>query len=140
MRVSVPLGDHGFILRREVSFDLVPGKLANIEGILVDIKGPINPKLKEIQFGNGYIRVVTSLKTVTIQLPEKARFFMKRWFNLAVQIVGTAGQVFNVVGGLIPPQYQLVVATVLGAFQAVVGVVSHNYNPDGTPASVAYQK
>jgi hypothetical protein len=140
MRVSLNLGDHGFILRGEISFDIREGRITNIDGLLADAPGPINPRRKEIQFCMDYIRVVTSLKTVTIQLPEKVRFFMKRWFNLAVQIVGTAGQVFNLVGGLIPPHHQLVVAMVLGAFQAVVGVVNHNYNPDGTPASVAYQK
>lgn len=63
---------------------------------------------------------------------------MTRIFNLVFQIVATLGQIFSVVSGMIPGKYQVLVATIIGALQAVVGVVAHNYNPDGTPATQKY--
>lgn len=63
---------------------------------------------------------------------------MLRWFNILVQGVASLGQVANIVSGFVPPKYQVLIATVLGAFQAVVAVISHNYNPDGTPATTPY--
>ncbi len=64
---------------------------------------------------------------------------MKRWFNIVTQIIGTGGQLFNSVGGVIPPKYQAIVATILGVAQGVIGVLAHNFNPDGTSATSAYR-
>lgn len=63
---------------------------------------------------------------------------MPRWFNILVQGVGTMGQLLNVVGVLVPPKYQLLATTIMGAIQAAIAVVSHNYNPDGTPVALPY--
>lgn len=64
---------------------------------------------------------------------------MKRWLNIMFQIVGTTAQGFNIAGGFIPPKYQLAIATGIGAAQAVISVIAHNYNPDGTNAVTSYK-
>lgn len=48
------------------------------------------------------------------------------------------GQLLNVVGVLVPLKYQLLATTIIGAVQAAIAVISHNYNPDGTPAAQPY--
>ena len=63
---------------------------------------------------------------------------MTRWFNIIAQVVGTGLQLFNAYGAILPAKYQLLGATILGALQAVIAIVAHNYNPDGTPATVPY--
>lgn len=63
---------------------------------------------------------------------------MNRPTNIIVQIASIAVQGFNMWGGFIPPKYQLAVGTVIGAVQAVASLVAHNYNPDGTPATIPY--
>lgn len=63
---------------------------------------------------------------------------MPRWFNILVQAVGTAGSAWTLFGGYVPPKVGGWVVTGLTAAQAVVGIIAHQYNPDGTPATNAY--
>jgi hypothetical protein len=52
--------------------------------------------------------------------------------NIFAQLVGTAGQLLNVYGGLIPAKYQPVVAAGLGIAQGVAALISHFSNTNGT--------
>ncbi len=139
MRVDWKLGDYGFIVRKFISFDLEKGKIANIEGILVDAPGPINPKLKSITLKGDRLVVETSIKTVVLEIPPKARFFMKRWFNIISQCIGVAAQVLNGVGDIVPVKYQVLAAGIIGTAQGIIAVIAHNFNPDGTSATSAYR-
>ena len=63
---------------------------------------------------------------------------MPRWFNITAQAVGMLFQAFNAYGALLGPKYMLLGATIVGSLQAVIAIVAHNYNPDGTPAALPY--
>lgn len=62
-----------------------------------------------------------------------------RWLNITLQSIMTAGQVYNQVGGLLPPKYQVATTTILSSAQLVIGVIAHNYNPDGSAATEPYR-
>lgn len=60
---------------------------------------------------------------------------MKRNIHIVGQLAAIFGQF------LVPvfiPQHAEKAHAVIGFIQAVMGVVAHAYNPDGTPAEVAY--
>lgn len=62
---------------------------------------------------------------------------MKRWLNFSLQVLGFTAQV------IIPtfvknPQSQVTLHGAVGLAQLAVGMVAHNYNPDGTPAVLPY--
>lgn len=63
---------------------------------------------------------------------------MPRWLNILLQVVALVGQGFNLFGHFVPPKYIPAIAGGIGAAQAAVGVLAHQYNPDGTPAVVSY--
>lgn len=62
---------------------------------------------------------------------------MKRWQNIALQVAGVIGNA-TVVGAFVPPQHQQKVFAGIAVVQALVSIIASNYNPDGTPAKVAY--
>lgn len=47
-------------------------------------------------------------------------------------------QFANAAGLLVPPQYKSVFALVVAGAQGMLGWFQHNFNPDGTPATVSY--
>lgn len=47
-------------------------------------------------------------------------------------------QALNLASGVVPAKYQPFIAFGIGIVQAGMGLYSHYYNPDGTPASVAF--
>jgi hypothetical protein len=61
-------------------------------------------------------------------------------FNLVLQTLGGILQFINMFGTAIPAKYQSYVAAVVTAIQALLAIVAHFNNPDGTPATVAYVK
>jgi len=63
---------------------------------------------------------------------------MKRWWNVAFQAVATGTQIYTMFGAFVPPKHQGSVTLGLSLAQAVVGVLAHNVNPDGTPSSQPY--
>lgn len=63
---------------------------------------------------------------------------MKRWWNIAFQIVATGGQVLNLYAPFIPVEYQGTAAAILTAAQGTIAVLAHSFNPDGTTAQVPY--
>ncbi len=58
--------------------------------------------------------------------------------HTAAQIIATILQILNVVSGVVPLKYQPYVMCAITILQAVMALVNHSYNPDGTPATVAY--
>lgn len=66
---------------------------------------------------------------------------MKKWQNVLIQSIFSVGQVANVAAGdnLIPKDVQPFIAMGMGIFQLYVSKKAHEVNPDGTPASVAFQ-
>jgi hypothetical protein len=58
---------------------------------------------------------------------------MKLKTNIFVQLVSTAGQLLNAYGGLIPPKYQVIVASGLGIAQGIAALIAHFSNTNGTP-------
>ena len=65
---------------------------------------------------------------------------MKLSTNLIFQGIATAAQYGNQALAILPPKGQLVAALIIGLLQAAAAWRSHYYNPDGTPAKVAYTK
>lgn len=62
---------------------------------------------------------------------------MKKWFNFGVQLVGFTAQVVIPTFVVNPVSY-VKWGGAVAAVQAIVGMVSHYYNPDGTNARTAY--
>lgn len=63
---------------------------------------------------------------------------MKLSTHIILQVLGFAIQIGNLVSGVVPPKAQPYVLLVVSLAQAGLGWYNHNFNPDGTPASVAY--
>jgi hypothetical protein len=63
---------------------------------------------------------------------------MKLSVNVVIQVLGTIVQVVNLVSGVVPKDFEWVVAGVVGVIQAVTGILAHFANPDGTPAAAPY--
>jgi hypothetical protein len=64
---------------------------------------------------------------------------MKFSFNVIVQGLATAAQVFNAVSPLIDPDQRAKIAGIIAAAQAVTAAIAHFRNPDGTPAVMPYR-
>jgi hypothetical protein len=63
---------------------------------------------------------------------------MTRVFTIVFQVLGLVVQLGSALTNIVPDKYKLLFGTVIGAIQAIQAAVAHNYNPDGTPATVAY--
>ena len=61
---------------------------------------------------------------------------MKLSVNMVIQILGIIFQAINAMSDFFPDK--ALVASIAALIQAVIGVLSHFKNPDGTPATVAY--
>ncbi len=66
---------------------------------------------------------------------------MKKWQNYLIQGLALAGQVGNFAlanqwGSGNTPE---LIAAGIAAIQMYVGILAHNYNPDGTPAAAPYR-
>lgn len=63
---------------------------------------------------------------------------MTRKFQIAVQCVAAFAQIVMPTVPGITPEWQTFGHAVLSGLQAVVAILGHQYNPDGTTAKVAY--
>lgn len=62
---------------------------------------------------------------------------MKRWLNIVTQSLALVGH--SVLPGLpLDPATKALVHTILAGVQGIVGIIAHNFNPDGTTVKVAY--
>lgn len=65
---------------------------------------------------------------------------MRLSINAIVQVLGTILQVLNLASGMVPPDYQFLVAGAVSIVQGASGILSHYSNPDGTPSAQPYVK
>jgi hypothetical protein len=65
---------------------------------------------------------------------------MPRWINILLQVVALLSTYANNLTAVVPPQYQARVNLGIVLFAAIVGIIAHSYNTDGTPQSRAYVK
>lgn len=65
---------------------------------------------------------------------------MPRWLNITIQAVALAGTAVAGYGALLPPRIAGGVYLGSSLAQAIVGVLAHHFNPDGTPAALPYRK
>lgn len=63
---------------------------------------------------------------------------MKRWWNIVLQVAATTGQLAQLYHPFIPPQYAIPIQLGVSVLQGTVGVIAHNFNPDGTPAVLPF--
>jgi hypothetical protein len=65
---------------------------------------------------------------------------MKLNTHLVIQALLMIIQAGNAFSTVAPPNAQKYVALIVGLAQAGLAWYNHNFNPDGTPAEVSYQK
>lgn len=58
--------------------------------------------------------------------------------NIVVQILMTLMQAYNQISDLLPAKWKDSATLVMGIVQAVVALIAHYSNPDGTPAALKY--
>ena len=65
---------------------------------------------------------------------------MPRWVNILTQVLLLVAQMSNQFFDVLKLQadYRTAIMLALGFVQALIGIVAHEYNPDGTPAVTAY--
>lgn len=82
------------------------------------------------------IRMYWRLRPYINQLKEL--FAMKFSVNILIQILATIAQALNQIGDLFPPDHRMTVTLIIGVIQAVVALMAHFKNPDGTSAKLPY--
>lgn len=60
--------------------------------------------------------------------------------NIILQILMTILQVYNQAGETLPEEWKPVVMFIITIIQAIIALLSHYSNPDGTPVKIAYIK
>jgi hypothetical protein len=65
---------------------------------------------------------------------------MPKLLGVVVQLILLAGQMVNLMSGFVPKDAQWIVLAIIGGLQVVAHAVQAHYNPDGTPAVIAYEK
>jgi hypothetical protein len=65
---------------------------------------------------------------------------MKAWMNILFQVCSFVISATTLITNAVPDKYKSVVVLVVSLAQAFVAWYAHQYNPDGTPAAVAYVK
>lgn len=65
---------------------------------------------------------------------------MKLSWNIVLQVLALILQVYNQIGELIPEEGKPIAMFVIAVIQAVIGLVAHYKNPDGTPVTTAYAR
>lgn len=63
---------------------------------------------------------------------------MTRTQQIIIQLAASLGQVAQLWTDVVPPEYKLVVAALIGTIQLLAGVIGTAYNPDGTSVRTAY--
>ena len=65
---------------------------------------------------------------------------MKVWLHVTLQILGFVGSAGTLVLPQIPDKYKPFIVLAISAAQGLLAWFNHYYNPDGTPAAVAYKE
>ena len=82
------------------------------------------------------IRIYWRLRPYIKKLKELSH--MKFSWNLVVQIIATIIQALNQLSDLFPEDTRTTIALIVGVLQAVVALLAHYANPDGTSSKLAY--
>lgn len=64
---------------------------------------------------------------------------MTRWWNVIIQLVLAGGQIVNLLEPVLKPEHKIYAMTAISVMQVVVSIIAHEFNPDGTPAQMAYR-
>jgi hypothetical protein len=65
---------------------------------------------------------------------------MKTWMNIVFQVCSFLISATTLITNAVPEKYKSVVVLVVSLAQAFVAWYAHQVNPDGSPATTAYQK
>jgi flagellar biosynthesis protein FliR len=65
---------------------------------------------------------------------------MKTWMNIVFQVCSFLISATTLITNAVPEKYKSVVVLVVSLAQAFVAWYAHQVNPDGSPATAAYQK
>jgi hypothetical protein len=84
------------------------------------------------------LRIYWRLRPTIKQL--KGLFAMRLRTNVVIQILMTLMQGYNQISDLLPLKYKEPATLIMGVVQAVVAVMAHYSNPDGTTADQEYVK
>lgn len=63
---------------------------------------------------------------------------MNRNVNVLLQCLLAIAQATNIVQPILAPKTRVIVTAIIAAVQGIIGIVAHNYNPDGSSAKEAY--
>lgn len=63
---------------------------------------------------------------------------MTRSLNISIQILLLLGQVLNMLLPTLHPEHRIYATVGIAFVQGIAAILAHSYNPDGTPAKVAY--
>lgn len=140
---SAPVKFHlgmGLILHPDLSFAWKDGKIL-VEGVQLDMPGPINPRVRALEIGNWQMRIETTWGSSKLYdlsfLKTERKNIMTRFFNIIAQVLAIGAQVGMT---YVHPKWGLVYQAGIAALQGALAILAHNTNPDGTPASVPYVK
>ena len=65
---------------------------------------------------------------------------MKLSLNVIIQLLMVILQVYNQIGEMLPDEWKHIATFVMTLIQAIVALLAHYKNPDGTPVTLAYVK
>lgn len=64
---------------------------------------------------------------------------MNRTVNIVIQMLALAAQVANFLLPVLKEEHKIYATAAIAGVQGVTGILAHNFNPDATPARVAYE-
>lgn len=65
---------------------------------------------------------------------------MKFSHNIIIQILALIAQLLNALTAIVPEDKKIYIGLGLVLVQGIAGILAHQSNPDGTPATTAYRK
>lgn len=65
---------------------------------------------------------------------------MKRWVNILSQVALGSGQLYTLWEPHIPSDSKVWISSAIVFGQILISAIAHEFNPDGTPSEVSYQK
>ena len=63
---------------------------------------------------------------------------MKIWLNLLVQALGFVVNAATLLTNIVPAKFKPYLVLIISAAQGFISWYAHQYNPDGTPATIPY--
>lgn len=82
------------------------------------------------------LKIYWKLRPIIKQFKELTK--MKFSLNVVIQILMLILQGYNQISDMLDPETRQVATLIMGIIQAVVALLAHYRNPDGTPAKAAY--